>query len=120
MSLGERLWNRRIELRLLQREVADQLGVSVDTITLWENGIIHPRVRHYPRIIAFWGYFPFEVGKVNFKERVMYYRYNNGLTPKEFGNLVHADVSTVLAWEAGKHMPSKKKIKIVEEFTNSL
>jgi DNA-binding transcriptional regulator YiaG len=59
-------------------------------------------------------------GKANFGERITYYRYTHGLTPKEFGNLVHADASTVLAWEVGKHIPSKRRMKIIERFINDL
>ncbi len=91
-----------------------------ENICVYKNSIIHPRVGHYPKIIAFLGYFPFEAEKANFGERITYYRYTHDLTPKEFGKLTKADSSTVLAWEAGEHMPSKRKIEIIEEFTNGV
>lgn len=43
------------------------------------------------------------------------YRYEHGITPKEFGFLVSADASTVRAWESGKNTPQKNRIRCIEE-----
>lgn len=49
---------RRLELNLLQREVAQRLGVKTDTILNWEHNRTTPTLRYLPRVIAFLGYDP--------------------------------------------------------------
>jgi len=40
LSLAEQIRKNREELGLSQRELADQLGVAVETISRWENGVL--------------------------------------------------------------------------------
>ncbi|MGZ3835904.1 MAG: helix-turn-helix transcriptional regulator, partial [Mucilaginibacter sp.] len=58
-TLGEHIKKIRIDKGLLQKEVAEILSVSEDTITYWENGRSQPQVHFYPAIISFLGYYPF-------------------------------------------------------------
>src|SRR5665647_3168855 len=60
-TIGEKLKNRRIELGLLQKDVANVIGVCEDSITFWENNRSIPSVMYYPKIIQFLGYVPFDV-----------------------------------------------------------
>ena len=47
MTVGERIHNRRIELALSLRELAEIIGVSKSTISRWETGNTeHLRVEH--------------------------------------------------------------------------
>ena len=39
MSLGNSLWNARKKSGMTQEEVAEQLGVSRQTISKWELGV---------------------------------------------------------------------------------
>ena len=41
-NLGEHLKKRRREAKLLQREAAERLGVSLDTYQGWETGRVEP------------------------------------------------------------------------------
>ena len=54
-TLGDHIRARRLDLGLLQKDVAGILGVSTDTITSWERGRIQPMHRHYIRIKEFLG-----------------------------------------------------------------
>ena len=45
-------------LKLLQRQVAQQLGVNGATITNWETNGAQPTLKYLPKIIAFLGYNP--------------------------------------------------------------
>jgi len=45
-AIGEKIRNRRIELKLLQKDVAKIIGVSEDTITFWENNRATPQAKH--------------------------------------------------------------------------
>ncbi len=57
-TIGDHIRKRRIELNLLQRDVARQIGVSEDCITYWENGRSTPQRRFVTKIKEFLGYFP--------------------------------------------------------------
>lgn len=57
-SLGDHLRKRRLDLRLLQREVGRLLGVDAGSVTNWEVGRTVPEFRWLPKIIRFLGYDP--------------------------------------------------------------
>jgi len=46
--IGERIRVRRVILRLSQRELADAVGVSTNTIGSWERGDTSPRIHRLP------------------------------------------------------------------------
>src|SRR5579864_7977648 len=54
-SLGDHLRARRLDLNLLQKQVADQIGVHELTITNWEVNATVPEVRYMPAVIEFLG-----------------------------------------------------------------
>ncbi|MBI2369480.1 MAG: helix-turn-helix transcriptional regulator, partial [Deltaproteobacteria bacterium] len=56
--MGDHLRKRRLDLRLLQRQVAPRLGAAEATITSWETNQATPSVRFLPAIIRFLGYDP--------------------------------------------------------------
>ena len=62
-TLGDRVLKRRLDLGLLQRDVAALLAVSKDTVTRWEKHATSPEVRHLPKIIEFLGYDPVPPGE---------------------------------------------------------
>jgi DNA-binding XRE family transcriptional regulator len=47
-----------LDLKLLQKQVAEQIGVHELTITNWEVSATVPEVRYIPAIIQFLGYNP--------------------------------------------------------------
>jgi len=51
-TIGDHLRKRRLDLGLLQREVAERLGVDKTTITNWELNRTTPALRFLPPIIA--------------------------------------------------------------------
>jgi transcriptional regulator with XRE-family HTH domain len=57
-SLGDHIRVRRLGLKLLQKQIADQIGVHELTITGWEGNATVPEVRYMPAIIQFLGYNP--------------------------------------------------------------
>lgn len=62
-SLGDHIRARRLDLKLFQKQVADQIGVHEMTITLWEGNATIPEVRYMPAIIQFLGYNPLDLDK---------------------------------------------------------
>jgi transcriptional regulator with XRE-family HTH domain len=56
--LGEHLKKRRKELGLLQREAAERMGVSTETVANWEKGKTKPVAAQFRPIVQFLGYDP--------------------------------------------------------------
>lgn len=55
-SLGAKIRERRLNLGLLQRQVAEILGVSESTVWNWETGRAKPARRYMPKILEFVGF----------------------------------------------------------------
>jgi transcriptional regulator with XRE-family HTH domain len=56
--LGQHFKKRRRELGLLQREAAEMMGVSTDTVVNWEKGRTEPVAAQFRPVVAFLGYDP--------------------------------------------------------------
>jgi len=56
-SLGEHLRKKRLDLGLLQAQVAERIGVTESTVWNWEHGT-KPGSLHYTKIIEFLSYKP--------------------------------------------------------------
>jgi transcriptional regulator with XRE-family HTH domain len=52
-TLGDHIRKRRLDLGLLQREVAERVGVDETTILNWEKGRTEPAKRMRSRILIF-------------------------------------------------------------------
>lgn len=57
---GGHLQKRRLQLRLLQSQVAQHFGVSMVTMSKWELDKSFPSAPFRPRIVEFLGYDPFQ------------------------------------------------------------
>lgn len=55
MKLGENIRALRLRKRLTQEQVAQQLGVTYQAVSKWENGTNTPDVALLPEIAAFFG-----------------------------------------------------------------
>lgn len=105
-TLGDHLRRRRLDLGLNQRTVAEQLGVCMDAVTLWENGRARPLVRHYGPIIRFLGYDP-EPSDRSLAGRLRAVRRRLGLSQAKFAARVGLDEGSVCRWESGCRRPSR-------------
>jgi len=77
-TIGDHIKRRRLELGLLQREAAAQIGVTVDTILNWEHNRTGPKLQFTRKVIAFLGYNPFHTGFVRLGEKALQYRNSQG------------------------------------------
>jgi transcriptional regulator with XRE-family HTH domain len=57
-TLGEHLKKRRKVLGLLQREAAERMGVSAETVANWETGKTKPVAAQFRPVVEFLGYDP--------------------------------------------------------------
>lgn len=81
-----------MDLGLLQREVAERIGVAKDTYRFWECNVTNPLPQHWPRLIRFLGGFPFPIGR-DLPGRLWAARLSQGLTQRELAGILGIDVS---------------------------
>jgi transcriptional regulator with XRE-family HTH domain len=110
VSLGEHLKKRRIELRLMQAEVAKQMGEKSSTYANWENGFYAPSRKKLSKIIKFLGFDPFKSAGDepplrlfgdHLKERRFDLGFSQDTAARHFG--VH--VTTYRDWEHSRRRP---------------
>ena len=107
-TIGEKLYNRRLELGLLQSEMAKIFDVCSDTITNWENNRGGPQIQLYPKIIRFLEYLPIKIDISTLGGRIKEYRYLNGLSQEQLAYQLGVNESTIFHYENGKHKPTTK------------
>jgi len=82
VTVGDHIRKRRLELRLLQREAAERIGVTECSVYNWENGVSSPDFRKLPGIIKFLGYNPIPE-PTGAAERWEWRRRSMGMSEKE-------------------------------------
>ena len=108
---------KRLDLKIYQKDLARELDVSVSSIIDWEKGNTTPCVAFLPKIIEFLGYLAYEpTDEEDLGGRVRRARRALGLTQKKLARLLRVDPATIEAWERGRHRPSEKLKKRLEEF----
>ena len=119
-TLGDHLRKRRLDLGLLQRDAAEELGVDEMTVCNWETNRTSPQLHLIPKIIAFLGYNPYDTQSGTLGKRIVACRRALGLTQKELAHRLGIDPSTLGRWETGRGQPSRKHSEGVECFLNDL
>jgi transcriptional regulator with XRE-family HTH domain len=117
-SLGDHIRTRRLNLKLLQRHPAEQIGVNGATITNWERNASTPVIRYIPAIIRFLGYDPAPPAST-LPERLATGRRERGLTQREMAERMGVDPSTLRDWEAGEHQPTNGSLEVIGKFLES-
>jgi transcriptional regulator with XRE-family HTH domain len=117
-TLGDHLRKRNLDLRLLQKEVAEKIGVDETTIYHWERQRTMPEIRFIARIIEFLGYDPIPQPK-SFPEKLRTCRLMMGLSQRKFSIKFGIDPATIAKWETGRHKPSKIYCKLLENIFNA-
>ncbi|MFN0316761.1 MAG: helix-turn-helix domain-containing protein [Burkholderiales bacterium] len=113
--MGDHLRKRRLELGLLQRELAEQLGINVQSLRNWEQHRSNPKVYLIPRIVDFLGYAPLETPRT-FAETLRTYRRGAGLSQERLAKLARIDESTIAKWERGDTRPMASTLRRLRRF----
>lgn len=103
-TIGDHLRRRRLTLKLLQRQVAEQLGVGVASIYNWESNRTEPEFQYKPAIIRFLGYNPTPPSH-RWADRLVQARTALGLSQKESAQELGVDPCTLARWERGEREP---------------
>jgi len=115
-TLGDHIRKRRLDLGLLQQEVAEQIDVAEATIVNWELNHTSPEIRYISRIIAFLGRDPCARPSDTLGQRLIAYRQKMGLSQKKLARQLGIDPATLGRWERGNGLPSPKLRKQLASF----
>jgi transcriptional regulator with XRE-family HTH domain len=119
-TIGDHLRKRRLDLNLLQKEVAQRIGADTTSLWAWETNRKAPAVRFYPSIIEFLGYYPWQNESSTFGQRIKQFRYSRGLSQEQLSSLLKVDPGTVSDWEAERTQPSGENHNRVENLLDDL
>ena len=100
VNVGDHIRKKRMDSGLLQREVAEIIGVSTGAVELWELRNHEPHPHSWPCVISFLGYEPYPPPKTT-AEKVKAVRRRLGLTSRELADRFQADPGAITRWEAG-------------------
>ena len=114
-TLGDHIRKRRLDLGLLQKQAAEQLGVDTASIVNWESNKIQPMVHCLPGIIAFLGHNPLPEGD-DLIGKLKRPRSTLGLSQEQLAQKLGIDESTIASWERGENTPVGPYLKLLEDF----
>ena len=114
-TLGDHLRKKRLDLGLLQKEVAEQLGVDTASICNWESNEVQPMVHCLPAILAFLGHNPLPEA-VDLIGKLKRLRSTLGLAQEQLAQKLGIDESTIAGWERGDNTPVGAYRKLLENF----
>ncbi len=118
-TLGDHLRKKRLDLKLLQKEVAQKIGVCESSIYNWENNQTKPALRYIPNIIEFLSYAPYGLSAKTTGEKIVIYRRLLGLSQKRLAHYLGIDPSTLGRWEKNKRQPPERILKDLTTFFTS-
>ena len=104
VTLGDHIRKRRLDLGLLQREVADQLGVCKSVVWRWEAGETEPELRFLPWIFRFIGGDP-RPAPASLGAKLVRWREQKGWSRRRLAAELSVDEGTLWRWESGRRWP---------------
>jgi transcriptional regulator with XRE-family HTH domain len=104
-----------LDLRLLQKQVAELCRVDTTTVTNWELGHTQPAIRQLPAILGFLGSVPFGAG-AGLPDQLRHARRLLGLSQEALARQLGVDESTVWKWELGRSRPIRRYRQLLERF----
>ena len=114
-TVGDHMRKRRLGLKMLQKDVAAQIGVDTTSIHNWETNVSQPSLEYMPAIIDFVGYNPLPAANT-VAEKLVRQRTSLGLSQKESAECLGVDPSTLAKWERGEREPAGTLLNRVKSF----
>src|SRR5262249_12376900 len=112
-TLGDHIRKKRLELGLLQKEVASRMGVDAESIYRWETNRASPSILQVPRIIRFLGHDPLPV-PAGLPDQLRNARQRLGLSQAAMARQLGIDPTTLRKWERGRARPSTRSLKLIK------
>ena len=113
---GDHIKKRRLELGLLQREVAERIGVNETSIYDWEKHRTGPMVHLIPKITQFLGYTPPLFNRETTGQKIVAYRHVRGMSQRALALTLNVDPTTLGRWERDESLPTGKLKLRLEPF----
>jgi len=110
VTIGDHLRKKRLDLDLLQREVALLLRSTECSVYIWETNRTSPTLPFLLRIIEFLGYCPFDPDWTP-GERLTWIRRYFGLSQEAMARRLRVDPGTLARWERGERNPKTEHIR---------
>ena len=114
-TIGDHIRRRRLTLKLLQKDVASQIGVDTTSVFNWEANTSQPDLRFVPAVIGFLGYNPLPPADT-LGEKLVRHRTVLGMSQKEAARRLGVDPSTLARWERGERQPLGVMLDVVNVF----
>ena len=111
----EHLKKRRKELSLLQREVAERMGVSAETVANWESGKTGPVAAQFRPVVEFLGYDPMPA-PTTLAERLEAKRRLLGVTFAQVARHLGWDPGTLARYLSGRWRMPPQRAEVLETF----
>ncbi len=96
------------------------MNVSEDTLTYWENERNLPQIHHYPVIIAFLGYYPFDHETESLGGKLKQIRHCMGMSLTQCAAMLQVSVDAVKRWENGKPVAPACTNQLIENVWQQL
>jgi DNA-binding transcriptional regulator YiaG len=104
-TVGDHIQRRRFGLKMLQREVAEQIGVCEPSVFNWEKNASEPEIRYMPAVIRFLGYNPLPA-VTTLAAQLVRHRTTLGVSQKDAAREIGVDQGTLARWERGEREPA--------------
>ena len=114
-TVGDHLRRGRLIRKVLQKQVAEEIGVDKSSIHNWETAVTEPGFEYMPAIIRFLGYNPLAEGQ-GWDKRLVRQRTTLGLSQKASAQRLGVDPSTLAKWERGEREPTGALLSRVKRF----
>jgi len=114
-TIGDHIRRKRLQLKMFQKDVADQLGVHKTSVFNWEANTSQPDLRYVPAVLRFLGYNPLP-DATSWGERLVRHRTSLGLTQTAAAAQIEVDQGTLARWERGERQPIGAFLSRVERF----
>lgn len=118
MSVGQNIKKARKKAGMTQKELAQKLGLSFQSIAQWENDLRNPKVETLRKIANALECDPAELdsslaSSMSVGDNIRYWRKFAGMTQKDLAQKTGLDSETIQKYEIGKLEPSKKALQNV-------
>lgn len=117
-TVGDELRTVRLDRKLTQEQIAQQLGVNRNFIYEMELGHHMNTIYALHKVFLFFGFLPktLKINETTLRGQLFAHRMRNGLTYQAVAKMIGLDKSTIARYERGQIVKAESQFKIIEYF----